>query len=140
MFRANGVFASDERSRGGGKPNSVFLYFADGTTDAQVIARFQTLEAQLNAKLVSINKQIASYGYNDLPEGLPGELVKVLLKNNTTGAVENISWVFGAPGATEAAIENALDPALAGNGVLLNRYGDDLGEVIRVTRTPLSEE
>jgi hypothetical protein len=139
MFRANAVFASDERTRGNGRPNSVFMYFTDATTNEQVVTFFQQIEGIVNAKLVSVNRQIGSFGYDALPEGLPGKLVKVLFKNETTGAVEQVSYVFGSPAADEADVRAALTPAV-GMPALQNRYGNDLGGIIRVTFSDLSEE
>lgn len=138
-FRAQGTYGSDERTRGNGKSNTIFLHFPDAATDEEVTAQFQKFVPVMNAKLVSVNKQIDTFGYNDLPEGLPGKLVKVLFKNQTTGATEQVSWVFGAMGIEDDDIA-ALFTATGDEPVLQNRYGSDLGDVIRVTQGPLSEE
>jgi len=136
MPRYTLVLASDERNRGNGCGNNVFIHAADDATAQAVAAR---LEARVNAKLVGINKQIVKNGYDNLPEGLPGDLVQILFKNPTTGATEQISWVFGNPAATDAQIKAIFTPG-EGETPLQNRYGDPLGDIIKITHSPLSEE
>jgi len=137
--RVSGTFGSDERTRGNGRPNTIFLHVDSADTDAEVLLRFQQFEALMNAKLATVSRTIHGPDYTDLPEGLPGNLVKVLLKNPDTGATEQVSWVFGQPTATEAMIKAAFGP-VTGASDLLNQYGVTIGDPIRVTQSPLSLE
>lgn len=143
--RYGAVFATDERNRGQGRSNIVYFYL-DASLEGEeaestALAVSQGIGDLINAKLVSVNAQIYSADYTNLPEGFAnggGYTVKALFKNDTTEYIQQLSWVFGRGDQGDDEIGVALNALFTAQNVL-NKHGDPIGPMLRATRTVLSQ-
>jgi len=133
VVRYSATYTSDERNRGFGRLNTVFYYLGDAVTEEQAVTIARNIGGLINGKLTSVSKLIFSDSKEGAPEGMPGELVKLLFKNDQ-GQIEQISWVYGDPSKTDDDIKSVFHDSVP---AFQNRYGGDLGECIKLTRTPL---